>query len=257
MRMRKRSNLEPRMERCAALLEKEPQQLRGKWLERFPTLRGLQVELGCGKGRFTVDTAAREADALLVAIERVPDAMILAMERAQERELHNLRFIDVDARELTSLFAPGEVERLYINFCDPWPKSRDAKLRLTAPGFLRLYAEVLAPGGQIWFKTDNGPLFDWSREQFIAEGWALSEVTDDLHEHGPVGVLTDYEAKFIAEGLRIHRLVATRTADAKTTAAGPVARLRGASLVDARGYEQSMAAFTDSDASAFSGKEDA
>ena len=241
MRMRKRANLEPRMARCAALLETEPKERRGRWLKDFPGLTALQVELGCGKGRFTADTAEREKDALLVAIERVPDAMILAMERAQARGLTNLRFIDVDARELTELFAPGEVARLYINFCDPWPKSRDAKLRLTSPGFLRQYAEVLSPGGQIWFKTDNGPLFSWSKEQLTAEGWALSDVTDDLHRDGPVGVLTDYEAKFIGEGLPIHRLVATRTADTKTTAAGAVPRLRGASLVDARGYEQSMA----------------
>ena len=249
MRMRKRANLEPRMARCAALLETDARLRRGHWLEDYPALRELQVELGCGKGRFTADTAERETQALLVAIERVPDAMILAMERAQARGLTNIRFLDADAQALTEFFAPGEVSRLYINFCDPWPKSRDAKLRLTAPGFLRQYAEVLAPGGQIWLKTDNGPLFDWSREQFAAEGWALSELTDDLHGAGPVGVLTDYEAKFLAESLAIHRLVATRTDETKTTAAGPVPRLRGASLVDARGYARSAA---DQQASALS-----
>ena len=97
-------------------------------------------------------------------------------------------------------------------------------------------------GGEIWFKTDNTPLFDWSIERFREEGWALSEVTHDLHGNGPTGVMTDYEAKFYEQGMKINRLVATRTADTKTTAAGPVPRLRNASLSDARGAEESAAA---------------
>ena len=201
----------------------------------------LYVELGCGKGRFTADTAETLDRTLLVAVEKVPDAMILAMERVRDRGLANVRFLDVDAERMPELFAPGEVERIYINFCDPWPKSRDAKLRLTAPAFLRLYADALAEGGQIHFKTDNAPLFDWSVGQFEAEGWALSEVTHDLHANGPVGVMTDYEARFTSQGMKINRLVATKTAATLGTAAGPVPRLRGASLVDARGYEESMA----------------
>ena len=241
MRMRKRSNLAPRMERCAGLLVTQPEALRGRWLAEVPGMDRLYVELGCGKGRFTADTAETLDRTLLVAVEKVPDAMILAMERVQARGIGNVRFLDMDAEKLPELFAPGEAERIYINFCNPWPKSRDAKLRLTAPSFLRLYADALAEGGQIHFKTDNTPLFDWSVQQFEAEGWALSEVTHDLHANGPVGVMTDYEAKFTAEGMKINRLVATKTAATLGTAAGPVPRLRGASLVDARGYEESMA----------------
>ena len=242
MRMRKRHNLDARMERCAALLIPEPQALRGAWLESFAGYERVYLELGCGKGRFTAETAATMPDTLYLALERVPDAMILAMERVQAAELKNVRFIDIDAARLPELFAPGEIARLYINFCDPWPKSRDAKLRLTAPGFLRLYADALGEGGEIHFKTDNTPLFDWSVEQFTAEGWALSELTHDLHAGGPVGVMTDYEAKFYAEGMPINRLVAAKTADTKGTAAGAVPRLRGASLVDARGYLSSETA---------------
>ena len=227
------------MARCAALLEREPGERRGRWLADFPGLSALHVELGCGKGRFTAETAASLPETLYIAVERVPDAMIVAMERAQAAGLGNLRFLDLDAACLPQVFAPGEIDRLYINFCDPWPKSRDAKLRLTAPGFLRLYGDALRPGGEICFKTDNAALFAWSVEQFRAEGWALSELTDDLHAAGPVGVMTDYEAKFAAEGVPIHRLVATRTEETKTTAAGPVPRLRRASLADARGYERS------------------
>ena len=225
------------MEKCAAVMLDEPEAYRGQWLRLFPAFRHVQLELGCGKGRFTTETAAAMPDTLLVAVEKVPDAMIIAMERTLQRGLGNVRFLDFDAARLPELFAPGEAERIYINFCDPWPKSRDAKFRLTAPGFLRLYADALPLGGQIWFKTDNGPLFDWSAEQFAAEGWAISELTHDLHANGPVGVMTDYEAKFYAEGLKINRLVATRTAETKTTAAGPVPRLRDAALADARGIK--------------------
>ena len=242
MRMRKRANLDRRMERCAGLLIEAPENLRGQWLESYPGHTRLYVELGCGKGRFTADTAAGIPDTLYIAVEKVPDAMILAMERIDRRGLENVRFIDADAKLLGTMFSEGELDRLYINFCDPWPKSRDAKLRLTAPSFLRLYADALKQGGEIHFKTDNTPLFDWSVEQLEAEGWTISELTHDLHANGPVGVMTDYEAKFTEQGLKINRLVATRTAATKTTAAGAVPRLRNASLTDARGYEESREA---------------
>ena len=138
------------------------------------------------------------------------------------------------------MFAPGEAARIYINFCDPWPKSRDAKHRLTFPGFLRLYADVLPLGGEIHFKTDNTPLFSWSLEQFENEGWALSEKTNDLHANGPVGVMTDYEAKFHAQGFPINRVVAVKTEATKGMAAGPAPRMYKAALTDAHGYEDSM-----------------
>ena len=233
--MRKKPNLIPRMERCAAVLIEKPESLKGRWREEFPGCAALRLELGCGKGRFTCGQALSEPDALLLALEKVPDAMVVAMERVTGQNIPNVRFMDRDAGLLGEIFAPGEIDRLYINFCDPWPKSRDAKLRLTAPGFLRLYADVLPVGGEIWFKTDNAPLFDWSIERFREEGWALSEVTHDLHAFGPVGIMTDYEAKFFEQGVKINRLVARRTDETKTTAAGPVPRLRNASLSDARG----------------------
>ena len=240
MRMRKRPNLAPRMDKCAGLMDTAPNELRGKWMESYPGHERLYLELGCGKGRFTVDTAKDMGDVLYVAMEKVPDAMIIAMERAKDMGLENVRFIDGDAAKLKEMFADAEAERIYINFCDPWPKSRDAKFRLTAPGFLRLYGDVLKMGGQIHFKTDNTPLFDWSVEQFKAEGWDISELTHDLHANGPVGVMTDYEAKFYAQGLKINRLVATKSPSTKTTAAGAVPRIHNASLSDARGYEESV-----------------
>ena len=238
MRMRKKPNLLPRMERAASVLITGPEELPGRWRARFPGDTALHLELGCGKGRFTADTAAAAPTVLLVAVEKVPDALVVGMERAMERGLENVRFLDRDVTLLPEIFAPGEVDRIYLNFCDPWPKSRDAKHRLTAPGFLRLYADALAEGGQLWFKTDNLPLFQWSVEQFTAEGWALSEVTNDLHADGIQGIMTDYEAKFHAQGVKINRLVATRTGETKTmTRDGAPARLYDAGLSDARGSQ--------------------
>ncbi|MBO6014806.1 MAG: tRNA (guanosine(46)-N7)-methyltransferase TrmB [Oscillospiraceae bacterium] len=243
MRMRKRRNLEPRMERCGELLIAVPEDLKGNWRSLYPDCDKLLLELGCGKGRFTAETARLEPEKLLIAVERVPAAMILAMERVKNAGLENVRFIDADAKLLEEMFAAEEVDRIYINFCDPWPKSRDAKLRLTAPSFLRIYSDLLPVGGQIHFKTDNRPLFEWSLEQFEAEHWTLLECTNDLHANGPVGVMTDYEAKFTAAGMKINRLVAEKTTETLGSAAGPVPRLKNASLTDARGHLESVAAF--------------
>ena len=212
MRMRKKKNLPARMECCASVLVSEPESRRGHWLEGHEKCTRLFVELGCGKGRFTVGTAQAERDALIVAVEKVPDAMVIAMERTVAAELDNVLFIDADAARLTELFAPGEVERIYINFCDPWPPKNRAKRRLTHTGFLKLYRELLPEGGEIWFKTDNVPLFDFSLEEFTANGFELRELTRDLHENGVQGIMTDYEAKFHEAGTRINRVVAVKRA---------------------------------------------
>ena len=210
MRMRKKKNLIPRMEKCAAVHVRDGFVLKGRWREALmPSATELRVELGCGKGRFTVETARQHPDILFVAIEKVPDAMVIAMERAAALELKNVFFVVGDAALVPDYFAPGEVDLIYINFCDPWPPKGQAKRRLTHRGFLTSYRKVLKPGGQIHFKTDNGPLFQFSLEEFPAAGYTLSEVTHNLHESGPQGVMTDYEAKFYAEGLPINRCVAT------------------------------------------------
>lgn len=203
MRMRKKPNLLPRMERCSAIQIQSPESLKGRWAEEFPQFNQFRLELGCGKGRFTCEQARREPDLLLIALEKVPDAMVVAMERAMEQQIPNIRFLDRDAALLPEMFAPGEISRLYINFPDPWPKTKQFKRRLTAPGFLKLYESILPPGGEIWFKTDNGPLFDWSLESFRECGWTLRSMPEGTP-------MTDYEAKFSEMGLPIHRVVAVR-----------------------------------------------
>ena len=209
MRMRKKKNLAPRMEACGALLVTDPAAERGRWRERRPGAVKLRLELGCGKGRFTAETAAAHSEDLYVAIERVPDAMVIAMERCRAMGLTNVFFIDGDAAALERYFAPGEVDLIYINFCDPWPSVKHSRRRLTHEGFLRGYRKVLREGGQIHFKTDNRDLFEWSLFQFPKAGFALSEVTRNLHGGGVQGVMTDYEEKFHALGTPINRCVGT------------------------------------------------
>ncbi len=205
MRMRKRNHLEPRMEAAAAVWIREPAEWRGRWRELLPGAQELRLEIGCGKGKFTVETAAQHPDILFIAVERVKEAMILAMEKTLEMGLKNVFYLSVDAADLDQLFAPGEADLLYLNFCDPWPRSKNAKRRLTYHTFLEKYRTVLRPGGEIHFKTDNEKLFQWSLEEFARYGYPVKNVTDDLHRDGPVGVMTGYEEKFYALGTPIHR----------------------------------------------------
>ena len=209
MRMRKKKNLGPRMERCSDIWVRDPYSQKGKWRELFHLGCELRLEIGCGKGRFTAETAAGEPEVFFVALEKVPDAMIIAMERVKNMGLTNVVFVCDDAARLADIFAPDEVDLLYINFCDPWPSKRHTKRRLTHVDFLRSYRSVLKQSGQIHFKTDNRPLFDFSLTQFPLVGYELSQVTFDLHANGIYGVMTDYEEKFHNLGTPINRCVAT------------------------------------------------
>ena len=209
MRMRKKKNLIPRMDRCGDRLIQNPYERQGHWRDLMPNAREIRLELGCGKGRFTAGVAEAEPDVLFIAVEMVPDAMVVAMERCVNAGLNNVFFVDANADQLPYFFATGEIDRIYLNFSDPWPGKRHAKRRLTHGNFLKLYRQVLKMGGQIHFKTDNQPLFEFSVEEIPNFGFTLSELTRNLHEHGPVGVMTDYEAKFHEQGLPINRLVAT------------------------------------------------
>ncbi|MDD6159513.1 MAG: tRNA (guanosine(46)-N7)-methyltransferase TrmB [Oscillospiraceae bacterium] len=211
MRMRKKKNLDSRMEACSQLWIRDPETRKGRWRELKPGAAMLRLELGCGKGRFTAETAAAHPEDLYVAVERVADAMVIAMERCRAMGLTNVFFIDGDAAVLSDYFAPDEVDLIYINFCDPWPSVKHSRRRLTHECFLRSYRKVLRDGGQIHFKSDNHDLFEWSLFQFPKAGFALSEVTRNLHEHGICGIMTDYEEKFHNLGTPINRCVGTKT----------------------------------------------
>ena len=205
MRMRKMKNLDPRMEKCAALRIADPAALKGNWRSLKPDASALWVEVGCGKGKFTAETAAQNPDVLLIAVERCREAMVVAMEKAQAMGLRNVFYIDMDVASIEDIFAGAEIDRLFINFPDPWPRKKNAKRRLTHRGFLDKYCRVVREGGEIHFKTDNAPLFAFSLEEFAACGLTVKNLTDDLHANGVVGVMTGYEEKFHTLGTPIHR----------------------------------------------------
>ena len=205
MRMRKMKNLEPRMEKCAALRIQEPAAHLGHWRELKPDCTALWVEVGCGKGKFTADTAQENPTVLLIAVERCREAMVVAMEKAQAMGLSNVFFIDMDVANMEDIFAPGEIDRLFINFPDPWPRKKNAKRRLTYRTFLEKYCHVVRENGEIHFKTDNAPLFEFSLEEFAACGLEVKNLTRDLHKDGIVGIMTGYEEKFYGLGTPINR----------------------------------------------------
>ena len=213
MRMRKKKNLLPRMEACSSLLVADPRALRGRWRELLPGARELRVELGCGKGRFTVGTAQAEPDVLLIAVEKVPDAMVVAMERAQAAGLHNVFFVDGDAACLPEFFAPGEVDRIYINFCNPWnKKANHKKHRLTHTRQLLLYRPFLADGAEIWFKCDDDDLFKDTLRYMAEAGFEVTWQTRDLHADEPSwNIRTEHEQMFTEMGIPTKALIARKT----------------------------------------------
>ena len=208
MRMRRKTNLEARLVSCAHLLVEEPEALRGSWREAFD-YEELHIELGCGKGRFITETAKSAPGVFFAALEKSTNVLVTALERANAQELRNVRFINALADNLAEYFAPGEVSRVYINFCDPWPANRRAKRRLTHRRFLEIYKQILRPGGEVFFKTDNLPLFDFSLGEFRDSGFLVEDVNRDLHKGGPTGVMTDYEIKFHSQGLAIAQCICT------------------------------------------------
>ena len=181
----------------------------GAWAETFGRTAPLHVEIGVGKGDFITELAARNPDVNYVGLEAQQGVLYFAACKAAERQLRNVRLLVFDAARLTELFAPREVDRIYLNFSDPWPKARHAKRRLTSETFLTRYAAVLKEDGEIRFKTDNAGLFAYSLETMERAGWLLCDVTHDLHALGEAdNIMTEYERKFSARGAKIGRLAA-------------------------------------------------
>ena len=162
MRMRRMKNLEPRMEKCADIRILAPAAYKGKRRCLTPECKALGVEGGCGKCKFTAETAQANPDVLLIAVERCREAMVGAMEKAKAMGLKNVYYIDMDVANIEEIFDRGEMDRLFINFPDPWPRKKNAKRRLTHRGFLDKYCRTVREGGEIHSKTDNAPLFEVS-----------------------------------------------------------------------------------------------
>ena len=192
----------------------EPEQKKGKWAEVFGNDHPIHIEVGMGKGQFIIEMAKRNPEINYIGIEKYSSVLVRAVEKLEDFEQDNLRLIRMDAENIEEVFDKDEVDRIYLNFSDPWPKDRHAKRRLTSTRFLERYDNILTPEGRVMFKTDNKDLFDFSLEQVEEAGWILENHTYDLHhsEYNEGNVMTEYEEKFSAKGNPICRLVAYRHA---------------------------------------------
>lgn len=178
----------------------------GRWNDVFGRTAPLHVELGTGRGKFITGMAELYPHINFVGIEAVQDVLYCALSKVRERDLTNVRLVLFNANEMRDLFAPGEIDRLYINFCDPWPKNRHAKRRLTHSRFLEMYRELLKPRSELHFKTDNEALFEFSLNQFAEAQLGLQNISLDLHKSDfSDNVTTEYEARFSALGMKIFR----------------------------------------------------
>ena len=193
--------------------EEEQKECPGKWRDIFGNQNPLYIEIGMGKGKFIHTMAKENPQINFVGIEKYSTVLLRAVQKREQEELPNLKFLRMDAEEITEVFGNGEVDRIYLNFSDPWPKDRHAKRRLPSREFLARYDRILKKDGVIEFKTDNRALFDFAVEELEPAGWVAKVLTYDLHadEGLMVGnVMTEYEEKFSSMGNPICKYVIAR-----------------------------------------------
>ena len=191
----------------------EPEKLKGKWRERFGNNRPIRIEIGMGKGKFIHELAEKKPKVNYIGIEKYSSVLLRALQKMEAFPVPNLLFLRMDAENITEVFDTGEVERIYLNFSDPWPKDRHAKRRLPSAEFLKRYDRILEKDGVLEFKTDHKGLFDFALEEVPAAGWEALKISFDLHrdeEMGRDNVMTEYEEKFSALGNPIYKYVIKR-----------------------------------------------
>lgn len=211
MRLRHVKGAEEMMENSDKI-EKNPQQWKGRWKEFFQNENPIHIEVGTGKGKFIIALAQQNPNINYIGIEKFSSVLVRALEKQEENPLPNLIFLREDAEKIVEFFGEEEVSRIYLNFSDPWPKDRHAKRRLTSKEYLKRYNEILKKDGEVQFKTDNQPLFEFSLEQAEEAGWKIVDKTFDLH-HSKMAegnVMTEYEERFSAKGNPICKLIAIR-----------------------------------------------
>ena len=192
-----------------------PTEHRGQWKALLRSPNPIHLEIGMGKGRFLMNLAALNPDIQYIGVERYTSVLLRAVQKMDELQLPNVHFICEDAATLPEVFAQAEIDRIYLNFSDPWPKDRHAKRSLPSHQFLERYDQFLAPSGHLEFKTDNQDLFTFSLEEIgNSDIWHVDASTRDLH-HDPVmnqgNIMTEYEEKFSSQGNPICKLIASRS----------------------------------------------
>ncbi|MED4227332.1 tRNA (guanosine(46)-N7)-methyltransferase TrmB [Neobacillus cucumis] len=206
MRLRHKPWAKDKLEQHPQFVVANPESFKGKWHEAFEKDQPLHIEVGTGKGQFVTGMAKANPDINYIGIELYDSVVVAALDRLIEADLPNLKLLNVNAAELDKYFTKNDVDRVYLNFSDPWPKSRHEKRRLTYKDFLSLYENILVDGGEIHFKTDNQGLFEYSLMSFSAYGLLLKYVSLDFHKSEYEGnVMTEYEQKFSEQGHRIYR----------------------------------------------------
>ena len=210
MRLRKKPHTLEKLENFSdfVTVEKVDSSRAGNWRKIFGNENPLYVELGTGKGDFICQMAEKNPEINFVGLEMEAEVVLKAARKIDEKNLKNVKIIVFDINHVEEIFAENEIDRLFINFCDPWPKKRHAKRRLTYITFLQKYQKILKPNGEIHFKTDNRALFDFSLEQFELANLKVRDVSYDLHANEPPeNIRTEYENRFSAAGVPINRAV--------------------------------------------------
>ena len=179
--------------------------LKGKWNEKFNNNNPIHVEFGTGRGKFITTLASQNPDINYIAFEIKEEVLVKGVEKAEQANLNNILFAWADVKNILDYFDENELSRVYVNFCDPWPKKRWAKRRLTHTNFLNMYEKVLNENGELHFKTDNQNLFEFSLNEISANDWLLKNISLDLANSDFENVTTEYEDKFMSQGLKIFR----------------------------------------------------
>ncbi len=206
MRMRRKKHREERIDACSELLIANIEDYKKDIKSVFGNDKPLHIEIGCGKGKFILETAMKNPETNFIAVEKCSDVLVLALEKVKAAGLTNVRFVEGDVMKLSCLETETKCDVVYINFCDPWKKSGYAKRRLTHANFLAMYEKWLKTGGAIHFKTDNEKLFEFSLNSFADYGLRLKNITFDLHNSKFEGnVMTEYETNFTNLGQPIYR----------------------------------------------------
>ncbi|KOO46798.1 tRNA (guanosine(46)-N7)-methyltransferase TrmB [Priestia koreensis] len=206
MRLRNKPWAKDRIAENPQYVVANPESHKGNWSKVFGNDNPIHIEVGTGKGQFLVGMAKQNPNVNYIGIELFESIIVVALDRLIEEKLPNLKLLNVDAATLNDIFGKNDVERVYLNFSDPWPKNRHAKRRLTYKTFLKRYEDLLVDGGEIHFKTDNQGLFEYSLTSFSEYGLLLKYVSLDLHKSDFEGnVMTEYEEKFSNAGQRIYR----------------------------------------------------